>query len=236
MGWLEDLLGHAHRQLTGNARYALYERGVSDEQIEEFGLGCLDGLPPSLEVPPALSKWAKDGRLAGVAVFPLTNILGQVRGIQIRSLDRGTKNYQEFMLAKEEPILFGLGQAAPHMLATGQACLVEGVYDLFPIQRHVPFSVATLTAGVSKKLVRTLRRLVHVVWTVYDADAPGQEATEAFVKYHSRVFDIRPVLVPRLRRPDGTVIKDPGDLWELTGDSGVGKLIRPLKEEDPNGR
>jgi len=226
--WFDDLTAYARQSMTDRVREELYGRGVSDEQIELYRIGYLNGHAP--DVPEDFNRWSKGGeRLDDVLVLPLTTTTGAIQGFQFRHVDRARKGYQSFMPYKEEALLFGLGEAMPHVWRTESIWLVEGAFDLFPIQRHFPGVVATLTAKVPEPLLQVMRRLVQTVWVGYDADPTGKAATKQFARDFRDEFRVCPVYYPLVTaygsdRP----IKDPAELWEAWGDEQVGKFIQTV--------
>ena len=227
MTFLASLVTQASLTLPEHAREALYCRGVTDSQASLYQVGYLNGLP-DLDCPPDFLKWSQDGaKLRDVLVFPVTNVLGDVRGVQVRGVDRSGQGYTDYIPSLVEPAMFGLGQAAKALWATGQVWLVEGVYDLFPIQRHFEPTVATLTARVTKSTVRLLARLVNRIWLGYDMDAAGRQACTRFQRTYGSAFQVRVVSYPRVPLiGSDKFIKDPGDLWEVWGDDRVGTFVR----------
>lgn len=229
MTWLDTLTTFAQGQLDDRVRDELYGRGVSDDQIAQYRIGYLNSAYPD-GVSDDFNRWAKGGeRLDDVLVLPLTTATGTIQGFQFRHVDRDRKGYMSFMPYKEEALLFGLAEAMPHVWATGSIWLVEGAFDLFPIQRHFPGVVATLTAKVPESLVQVMRRLVGTVWVGYDADAAGKSATKQFARDFRDEFRVCPVYYPPVRaygsdRP----VKDPGELWEAWGDDQLGKFIQTV--------
>jgi len=232
MEWLEQLALVAHEQLGDRVREALWTRGVTDEQIELYGLGHLDKNLPPLSYPPEFLEWSWNGRrLDDVFLLPLTNTLGQVKGLQFRHVDRARSGYSDYIPYEDEPVLFGLGQAMPHVWETESIWLVEGGFDLFPIQRVYPEVVATLTARVTSGFSRLLRRLAKEIWLAYDMDDTGRKMTREVVQTYGRDFSIHPVNFPRPLRPDGKArAKDPSELWEVWGDRRLGVFLRRLKD------
>lgn len=230
MTWFEELTQYAQANLSDRVREALYCRGVSDEQVLSYRIGYLNQDLPRLQGADEFYRWSDDGRkLDDVVVLPLTTPTGLIQGFQFRHVDRERKGYQNFMPYKEECLLFGLAQAMPTAWQTGTLWLVEGAFDLFPIQRHFSGVVATLTAKVPGSLVQVMRRLVHTVWVGYDADPAGKAATKQFERDFRTEFKICPVYYPSVRaygsdRP----IKDPGELWEAWGDDQLGKFIQTV--------
>lgn len=208
----------------------MYARGVTDEQISLYGLGHLRGKLPVGDWPVGFTQWCAIGdRLDDVVLFPLTNALGAVRGLQFRHVARDRGGYMDYIEVNDEAILFGLGQAAPHLWAGQAAFLVEGAFDLFPVQRVFPATISTLTARVTDPFLRVLRRLASRVWLGYDMDVPGRRACERYQKQLSSEFDARVVLYPRVPMVgSGNTAKDPSDLWEAWGDARIQEFLRAL--------
>jgi DNA primase len=241
MTWLDDLVLFAQTQVDDRVRETLYGRGVSDEQFQVFKIGYLNQVLPSLpELATPFLRWSHNGaRLDDVLVLPLTNSLGTVQGFQFRHVERERTGYLDFLPFKEEPVLFGLGQAMSSVWETGEITLVEGAFDLFPFQRHVSGVVATLTANVTTSFVRFLQRLVRCIWLGYDADITGKRAAAHFLREHGRDFAVKIIDYPKVSFGSGRSVKDPGELWEVWGDVRFGEFIRVLRSsnlmEFPNG-
>lgn len=235
MTWMDDLTAYAAAGIDGRTKEALWGRGVTDEQIAEYGLGYLDRDLPDLPYSETFLKWADNGnKLDDVFVLPLTNTLGAIKGFQFRHVDRERAGYMDFIAEKGEAVLFGLNQAMPHVWKSRSVFLVEGAFDLFPVQRVNPATVATLTARVVDPLVRILRRLADQVVMGYDMDEAGRASCEKFAKWHGKAspvgakeFDVRIVDWPQAAM-DGGFIKDPSDLWEALGDDQFGKFVRSV--------
>lgn len=229
MSWVDDFVSFSQGQLDDRVREALWARGVSDEQIELFQLGYIDGSLPNLDFSTDFREWSGNGsKLDDFYVLPLTNPLGQILGLQFRSVERGVSGYRDYFLSRAEPVLFGLGQAAPEMWKAGKACVVEGAFDLFPVQRAFPFSFSTLTSKVTGPILRVLRRLVGQVYLFYDADSAGRSACLDFVKEHGPEFArlLEYPHHPTVILPNGNAVKDPADLWEAWGDDRLTPYLR----------
>lgn len=231
MTWFDILADFAHLNLGEREREALWARGVSDEQIDLFKIGYIDRNLPPLESRSFL-EWCDHGqKLDDCFVFPLTNTLGEVKGLQFRHVERGRGGYMDFMPARDEPVLFGLSQAMPEIWRTGSVWLVEGVFDLYPIQRTFSNIVSTLTGRVTKQMVTLLRRLVDEVWLAYDMDKTGRETCEKFQRFHGHEFRIKVVDFPRPLMPNGKRAKDPSDLWESWGEQRFARFLK--SQQDP---
>lgn len=232
MEWLELFTQHAHERIGDREREALWARGVNDDQIKLFRLGCINKRLPDLAYPPEFLEWCWQGRrLDDVFLLPLTNVLGQVKGLQFRHVDQARSGYSDYIPFEDEPVLFGLSQAMKHVWTSESIWLVEGAFDLFPIQRVYPEVVATLTARVTSEFARLLRRLVKEIWLAYDMDNTGRTQSRRVAQTYGRDFTIHEVSLPQLSRPDGTrKVKDPSELWEVWGDSRLGVYLRRLKD------
>lgn len=231
--WLEGFVSATAQAVDERVQQALYARGVMDDQIASYRLGYIDRkLPPDLDYPQKFLEWARGGeKLDDSIVMPLTNAAGEVKGLQFRHVDQEKKGYSDFILEKGEAVLFGLGQAMTHAWTTRRILLVEGGFDLFPMQRYFPEVVATLTAHLLEGLVRVLRRIdVSDIWLGYDSDKTGRESTEKVRKNYEKEFQLHELKFPREPMPGGKTSKDPSDLWELWGEQRFGSFIRPLIE------
>lgn len=231
MTWFQDLITTAVSNVTDREREALWERGVTTDQIETFQIGHFNNnLPDGL--PEAFVRWASP-KVDDVYVLPLTTTLGEVRGLQFRHVDKSIGGYQDFFLDKfqdrslpiREACLFGLGQAIREMWRTRSVYLVEGAFDAFPIQRAMPATVATLTAKVSPQFARILRRVVDKVWVGYDNDDPGRKGASVFKRRYRDAFQVYLVEYPEV---PGYKIKDPCNLWEAWGDSKLVPFIQSI--------
>jgi len=217
--WVETLVEYAQKGVDERVREALWSRGASDEQIDLLRVGYLDRKLPEAEYPEEFLEWCWKGRkLQDCYVFPLTNPLGEIQGFQFRGVEREGGIYSDYLLTHAEPVFFGLGQAMPSIWETESALPVEGVFDFFPTQRVVPFTIATLTAKVSDVLLRTFKRLVKRTYLFYDNDAIGRKACATFRKECGDLFEVRIPEYPVGLTLRGKPVKDPGDLWEAWGD------------------
>lgn len=219
-------MGLTASQLTERETTLLYGRGVSDDQINLFQIGYLRTIPEGF--PEEFLRWARGVKLGDVFVFPLTTVTGAIKGFQFRSVEREKRGYTDYFLSQDEPAMFGLHQAMPHIWKSESVFLVEGVYDLAPIQRHRPDAFATMTAKIPPNLLRMLLRLVRRIWLGYDMDQAGRKAAFGFAREHGREFEqVKVVSYPKIHRLGSNEwIKDPGDLWETWGDTEVKKFVQ----------
>lgn len=220
----------AQAQLPARVRESLWARGVSDDQIDSFKVGYLNGKLPDLPHPAdTFLEWANNnGGLKDVVVLPLTNILGDILGLQFRGVS--VKKYSDFIMPVDEPVTLGLSQAAEGIWKSEEVWVVEGGFDMFPLQRVFPNVIPTLTAKVTLPLVRLLRRLVRRIWLLYDADKGGREATKEFLERYGKEFDVHLVKIPPLTLPSGKRVKDPGEWWEAWGDEKLATHLRTVHD------
>ena len=236
MTWLDALVERAHGEMNGDVREPLWQRGVSDTQIDTFRIGCLVGarLPKDLEVSSRFAAWwANHGRqFRNALVFPLTSTLGLVHGLQFRDLHPKQRGYLDYFETKEEPSFFGLAEAMPSVWQTEEIWLVEGVFDLCPIQRHVPNVISTMHAGVSKQLARVLRRVARTLLIAYDMDSTGLTVSYDLARELKSLFEVVVVKCPRVRLSNGAPAKDPNDLWSAWGDAGLGAFLKRVRTSE----
>ncbi len=227
MVWVDDFVSFSRGNLDERVLEALWARGVSSDQIELFQIGHIDRKLPNTQIPSSFLEQFKNGEsLEDSYVFPLTNTAGEVRGLQFRPVDRSIKKYSDYFLTESEPILFGLGQSMQHIWETESACIVEGCFDFFPVQRILPFSFSTITSKVREDLLRWLIRLVRKLYLFYDADPSGLKASNDFLSEHGSKVELVKVLeYPRGVTLNGRPVKDPADLWEAWGDDKLGPYI-----------
>lgn len=236
MGWLDELVAHAHESLSGERELVeLWSRGATDEQISAYKIGYINTLPPTLQTSKEFSAWWGAQKLRDVYVFPLTSALGQVKGLQFRHVEREVRGYMDYFLAKDEPAYFGLHQAMPHIWESRSVCLVEGAFDLFPVQRVFPWTVPTMTSSVSTAFLAFLRRVVKEVWFFYDMDKAGRAGVVEFTTKHREEFSrvLSSSRFPRFHASNGKRVKDPSEAWEVLGDERFGVCVKSAFEEVP---
>jgi DNA primase len=227
---MQSLADAAHNQVGTESRGALWARGVSDEQIDSFAIGVLPGstLPAGIECDPRFVSWwgAHRRHFKNPLVFPLTTSLGVVQGLQFRDREQRVRGYLDYFESKEEPALFGLSHAMPSVWETECAWVVEGVFDLCPVQRHIPNVISTLHAGVSGPLRRLLHRIARKLVVAYDMDSTGRKVAYDLVRELKDEFEVKVLGFPRVSMASGHVTKDPNELWSVWGDQALGAFIK----------
>jgi DNA primase len=228
MAWLDDVADFAALQVDDRVRELYWSRGADDTQIALYRLGYINKTLPEADLPPGFLRWSSNGeKLVDSFVLPLTNALGEIKGFQFRSVDREVRGYMDYFSDETEAVLFGLGPAVDAMWGTGRAVLVEGAFDLFPLQRIAPDTVATLTARVAPQFARLLMRLVRQVFLSYDLDSAGRLGMSKFIRTYGKDFDeVTIIEYPQVTTVDGKVAKDPSEIWEAWGDDRLAEHLR----------
>lgn len=228
MTWLDDIADFAASKIDDRVREAYWGRGADDNQIALYRLGYIDRSLPEADLPPDFLRWSGHGeKLANSYVLPLTNALGEVRGFQFRSVDESVRGYMDYFADDTEAILFGLGPAIKAMWRSGRAVLVEGAFDLFPIQRVVPEVIATITAKVAPSFARVLRRHAKKVYISYDRDKMGKMGSSNFRRTYGKDYEeVVDVEYPDVTTLEGKVAKDPNEIWSAWGDERLADHLR----------
>ena len=199
----------------------LAARGVYEQQVYDLRLGYVpeEVWPPYIDPSKAseeeayyLDKSKRGFKLKGKIIFPMTNAMGSLRGLQVRSPKLDVKDYWKFysMSSDIDAIFFGLDIAMPHIWETQEIVLVEGIFDLFPVQRVFPNAVCVGTARISDLQLKFLKRYVKNVRFMFDNDEFGEGAYEKFYRNHIRDFHS----IQKL----SYLGKDPSASWERLGE------------------
>lgn len=220
--YLAQLVRQSQQNLIKNEEALAYlkERNVSLSQIQEFELGYIpeDKWPPYIDASKAtteeidyLDKTYKGARLKGKLIFPMSNALGIYSGFQIRSPKKDVKDYWKYYSPRSgiDALFFGTKQAMKHVWETEEVYLVEGLFDLFPVQRKFPNVLCTGTANVSEDQMTFLSRYVKVINVMFDNDEQGERFFETLYKNHKEDF-LQINKIPYLG-------KDPSDSYQRLG-------------------
>jgi DNA primase len=183
------------------ARRYLEQRGIGDEAIERFLLGCA---PPEwralreaahkhgfddaiLETAGLIKRSEKMeepyDRLRDRLIFPTTDARGRVIAFGGRVLGpdaRGPKylNSPETPLYQKGHELYGLAWAKGAIRRESAALVVEGYMDYVSLAaRGVDNVVATLGTAMTPEQARLLTRYAGQILIIYDSDAAGLRAT-----------------------------------------------------------
>lgn len=116
-----------------------------------------------------------DGHLAWMC-----RSMGNTRiGIQTRDLTQKYYRWHQFDDTEHLAPVFAAQEDWKILWSHGSVILTEGIFDRLAIKRALPKTavIARLSKGVPPQLKRLLMRYAKTVWTAFDLDDPGEEAT-----------------------------------------------------------
>ncbi|MBN2452827.1 MAG: DNA primase [Candidatus Omnitrophica bacterium] len=186
--------------LAGNktAREYLAMRGVGEEAVKKFKIGCApDAWEELINHLKAKGFDAGIAEKAGLAIpndkgghydrfrkritFPIMDLKGRVLGFGGRVMDSSLPKY---INSPETPIyskgrnLYGLNFSRDAIKGKAHALIVEGYLDfLVPYQAGVQNIVATLGTALTVDQAKLLKRFAKTVVMVYDPDEAGESAS-----------------------------------------------------------
>lgn len=186
------------------ARNYLAGRGVTPEQIAEFGLGISEPAgqqlvrrfgerysPEQLEHSGLVMK-RQEGtgffdRFRGRLMFPIHNESGKVIGFGGRALRSGDEpkylNSPETALYRKSYVLYNLHRAKDPVRKADSAVLVEGYMDVIGVySAGVHNVVASCGTALTNTQVRALKRHSERIVVNFDPDAAGANAAERSIQ------------------------------------------------------
>src|SRR5579864_8842504 len=186
------------------ARNYLASRGVTPEQMAEFGLGLSDAsgqqLVRQFEARFAPELWEQSGlvmkrqdgsgffdRFRGRLMFPIHNESGKVIGFGGRALRSGDEpkylNSPETPLYRKSYVLYNLHRAKDAIRKTDYSVLVEGYMDVIGVySAGVRNVVASCGTALTNTQVRALKRHSDRIVVNFDPDAAGANAAERSIQ------------------------------------------------------
>jgi DNA primase len=216
------------------ARDYLSERGLSEQVLREFGVGCAPGgwdavlvrgqrAGYSVEEIAAAGLILKSQKSSGHydrfrsrIVFPIRDARGRVQGFGARALKRDQRpkyvNSPEGELYRKRHTLYGIERARPAIVKSGHALVVEGYTDVLAChQTGITDAVAIMGTAITPEQVKLLGAYAEEAVLALDADRAGREAMLRAQEVGGKRLRLRVA-----RMPEG---KDPADL--LAGGDGA---------------
>jgi DNA primase len=216
------------------AREYLKERGLGEEVLGEFGVGCAPGTwdtillrgqqagysTEELDAAGLVLKSQKGkghyDRFRSRIVFPIRDARGRVQGFGARALlpDQKPKyvNSPEGELYSKRRTLYGIERARPQIVKTERAVVVEGYTDVIAChQAGIRDAVAIMGTAITPEQVKLLSAYANEAVLALDADRAGREAMLRAQRVGGSRLRLRVA-----RMPEG---KDPADL--LAGGDGA---------------
>lgn len=230
--WLEEEL--AEFRLTDEGEGYLLGRGAKEQTIKE--LECLVWQPLATPSPdPVFQKryGVRGESLTGCLVFPQRSPKGTLLGVEVRSMYEKWVGKYQLPAAAWNPIWIGMQRAMPRVWAGGDVWVVEGAFDLFPLEWGVPETDAILASGrarLSWSHVEYLRRYCKGwVYMVYDNDEAGQQGMHGWTDKAGKWRQGALKSLERVKLRCMPIVyrggKDPGEIWDAHGAEGIRKAF-----------
>ena len=225
MSWLSDALKEC--TLTEEVEGYLLGRGAKESTIRDEGIVTWSPLKQDAPDKQFQGWFGKKGeKLTGYLACPMYSPKGEVIGFEARNIhQKMIRDYRLPEAAGFQPYFIGTRRAVQKLWAGGNAWVVEGLFDLCPMEWVIPETdaiLATVTAKVSPAHVEFLRRFCRgMVNMVYDRDATGRKGTAGFTdetgkhKWGALEWLNRVGISCRDVPYEGG--KDPGELWDKGG-------------------
>ena len=226
---------------AAKAREYLSGRGLADEVLREFGVGCAPGTWDTVLVRGQRAGYAvEEIEAAGLVrkgqkgrghydqfrsriVFPIRDARGRVLGFGGRALhaDQRPKyvNSPEGELYRKRRTLFGIDRARPEIAKAGHAVVVEGYTDVLAChQAGIRNTVAVMGTAITPEQVKLLSGYAEEAVLALDADRAGREA----MLRAQGVASGKRLRLRVARMPEG---EDPADLL-ASGEPGAAASFR----------
>ena len=208
------------------ARSVIATRGISDDMVQNFGLGAAPdqwdalsnlirkrGLPESLFLNAGLLKPRKEGAghydaFRNRLIFPICDDVGNPIAFGARKINPEDEpkylNSAESPLFSKSKTLYGLHRAKRAIIETKRAIVTEGYTDVIACHQAGIFNVVgTLGTALTHDHARILSRLCETVVLVFDGDEAGQKAADRGLEvFFAEPVDIKICVLPDEFDPD----------------------------------
>ncbi len=214
-----------------SAREYLAGRGLTDDTIEEFGLGCAPNSRTALKEALLARKFSEqqlieaglvispeDGgdtfdRFRNRIMFPITDPRGRVVAFGGRALDDAPAKYlnsPETSLFHKGRLLYNLARARPSVRDEGSVIVAEGYMDVIALhQAGFANAVAPLGTAVTEEQLGLLWRLSPEPIMCFDGDKAGfnaaSRAADRALPHLKSGHSLRFALLPTGEDPDSLV-------------------------------
>lgn len=214
-----------------NAKKYLIDRGLSEADIKEFGIGLSPEIGDSLYQVLKESDFLEldiadvslvDKNLSGYhdifaerIMFPICDMEGRTIAFSARIYNTKDKNQPKYINSRESKIfhkgetLYNFHLAKPYMLKKKRVILHEGQMDVIATYRAgLKEVVCTMGVGINDYLVKSLKKFASSVVICYDGDKAGIEASRKAINlFRNNGFQIHLVLMEGAKDPDEYVCK-----------------------------
>ena len=216
---LTGLLGNCMLDVDKTDYFA--KRGISEEMIDEFGLGyfgqrALNFLKEQdFETRAYISKEIFNSskhapRLYfGRPIIPIFDVFGDPIAFAARPGDNKSKYVNSHYSKKDN--LFGLNVTKSEVWKTGEVYVTEGYFDCIKAYQYGMRNVcAVLSSSLGAKQVELLSRYAKKIWLVFDRDRGGEEGAQRSAELVRKRY--RDVDLSIINLPEG--VKDMDDYCE----------------------
>ncbi len=233
---------------AAKARDYLAGRGLGEEVLREFGVGCAPGTWDTVlvrgqragysveEIEAAgLVRKGQKGRghydqFRSRIMFPIRDARGRVNGFGGRALlpDQKPKyvNSPEGELYRKRRTLYGIDRARPAIAKAGLAVVVEGYTDVLAChQAGIREAVAVMGTAITPEQVKLLSAYAEEAVLALDADRAGREA----MLRAQGVASGKRLRLRVARMPDG---EDPADLLASGGGSEAARFREAIEKAE----
>ena len=150
-------------------------------------------------------------------MFPIFDEQGKCIAFGGRIMGSGEPKYlntSETPLFHKKRNLYGFNWAKEHIVAQGEAVVVEGYTDCIACwEAGLGNVVATLGTALTEHHVKTLTRFAKRIVYLFDGDAAGQKAAERAIQFIERdSVDLRCVILPDDLDPNDFVHRHGGEM------------------------
>lgn len=201
-GVLELARNFFSSNLNEQAKVYLYDRKLSNQQIERYKIGYAPGkslllnflesnkIPLALMLKAGLIGRKDDGRNYEIfknrIIFPITNAYNKVIGFGGRVTGDSMPKYlnsPETILFKKSEALYGENIALSHIYKHSRVIVVEGYMDVIALHSKGLYeAVATLGTAFTEKHMKKLWQSCNEIILCFDGDAAGVRAITKVVE------------------------------------------------------
>lgn len=203
----------------------LYERGMSDASIHQFGIGYSlnvwrgfyeyaqqQGYSDELLEKAGLVMHNQDNRydrFRGRIIFPIHNLSGKVIAFAGRIIG-STNDQPKYINSPETPIyhksdvLYGIYQAKQRIKQLDKCLLVEGYTDVVALhQAGLDHAVASSGTSLTEGQIRLISRFTKHITVLFDGDTAGiKAALRGIDKILEQGLYVKVILLPAGEDPD----------------------------------
>lgn len=219
---LEEFINQSHQNLFKNKECLKYlkGRGVNKAQIKKFRFGFVEKNQklPDLD---DFKKWCWDGRFFfNRFIFPLEDTMGKIKALGCRPY-KGNGKYSYYYFNRSEATFFGISNLEE--VFKKEVCyLTEGIFDHIVLERVFPNSLCTLTANISSKQIRFLKRYVKTLVFLLDVDKIGNRKVEWLARENP---DLTTYRIGGFLKKNNKA-KDLNQLYQILGEDKFQEFIR----------